>query len=139
MPGQVRTARWARSYNHTRSCWLKSLAHVVRLTFVASFSPYVFRHEHASFVYIWSSPITWQPNGPGFNTQQQHIAVCDSSYSTFNLNSKVHSRLIHCELEMSYNPRMSMAPPNTQQRNQRKKEEESDAFMRLVSSPRDEA
>lgn len=33
---------------------------------------------------------------------------------------------------MSYNPRMSMVP-NTQQQNRgRKKEEESDAFMRLV-------
>jgi hypothetical protein len=38
---------------------------------------------------------------------------------------------------MSFNPRMSMAPPNTQQRNQnRKKEEESDAFMRLVNTAR---
>ncbi len=34
---------------------------------------------------------------------------------------------------MSYNPRMSIVP-NTQQRNQgKKKEEDSDAFMRLVS------
>lgn len=69
------------------------------------------------------------------NTSQFATARTQLSISTLEF----HSRLIHCELEMSYNPRMSMAPPNTQQRNQRKKEEESDAFMRLVSSPRDEA
>jgi hypothetical protein len=34
---------------------------------------------------------------------------------------------------MSYNPRMSMAPPPSQQKQrQNKKEDDSDAFMRLV-------
>jgi kinetochore protein Nuf2 len=36
---------------------------------------------------------------------------------------------------MSYNPRMSMVPSSQQQNRGKKKEEDSDAFMRLVRLP----
>lgn len=61
-------------------------------------------------------------NGPRIN--KPHLST--SSITTTLPNTP------RISLTMSYNPRMSMVPSSQQQNRGRKKEEESDAFMRLV-------
>jgi hypothetical protein len=53
-------------------------------------------------------------------------------YDNIILNEAKLSQTQPLYLTMSYNPRMSMVPNSQQQNRGKKKEEDSDAFMRLV-------
>lgn len=65
-----------------------------------------------------------------------YIATIRSQINMTSVSFTTHHNSTHTNsIKMSYNPRMSMAPPNSQQQNRggKKKEEDSDAFMRLVN------
>lgn len=69
-----------------------------------------------------------------FTFQQSTSATFEIKTKSFSAHITKIPRLYEEPTTMSYNPRMSIAP-NTQQQNRgKKKDEESDAFMRLVSS-----
>ena len=62
-----------------------------------------------------------------YSLLRQHLTL---NFSTYNL---LPEELLITSQKMSYNPRMSMVPNSQQQSRGKKKEEDSDAFMRLVT------